>query len=825
MAESNYNDSNYKFTDPIRFFKANDPYYFEVENIPLKQLQENCLWLKDQVKKTVAQAAEPLSVVRADLEELRPYATGADRVVRVKPGRYTARINDASSKQPLAYLKKVFGESVAEVDSYLAALPNDGSFENDANAKLKAALETFQTYLSQSAQGTTGLEERVFTWPIVNSDTPINLTGAQMDPDSDTLSYAGNSLNQFGWGAEFVPTVIAQALVWAKSINDTSDSAELKTFDFLNPNIGWSKLPRLESFFIKKWRGVSRLAIVDVDTELSIEVPDFDSSDFSYINSQGVETPVPGVQSRIDMIFIYSKPIDASGVNILTNSGKQKITKPQLGIVRGAGIRTSFKETTNIDKDFISSTQEDHRILASPGDQLNENMGFTAASGNDIATDVRGSFPSPDDLLNIAPLISEKLEDNAFELVGQSILPVAYVWVQDGSQVVLTNDVIDIRPFFRTAELTYNERAGLAGAFPQLSLANPAVGKGQLDYELKRSHDTLNNKIDSLHAYNEENPRVYTGYVYGGWFFGPEGALLNFKRTTIGGSDDNLKNQIIKEYGYGKDQFGGDIEIPNRPTWDLGKWTQYNNVSNKGEYPNDYWSHFLGQRMNAAGAQLFQNDGLGYETPPQSDTSIVASSYKERVLDSGLNSEGSIPDKETKFAGFTRRPAFSFVSKTIYFTRPDWMKDYHVDCSLVNCIIPSKLGLQHKLSDTGSFYGVFIEKGETSFTIYVCYPAAPRLTFRQESGGHYTLGDHWRRMLENPEDYRDSAALMRTGVLVKDLNLGPGISSEVPSGGSISPGLSTMGICTYPTVSWKMTAVPMAYPVFGNINLNTNLDL
>ena len=71
-------------------------------------------------------------------------------------------------------------------------------------------------------------------------------------------------------------------------------------------------------------------------------------------------------------------------------------------------------------------------------------MGFTAASGNDIATDVRGSFPSPDDLLNIAPLISEKLEDNAFELVGQSILPVAYVWVQDGSQVVLTNDVIDI---------------------------------------------------------------------------------------------------------------------------------------------------------------------------------------------------------------------------------------------------------------------------------------------------------------------------------------------------------------------------------------------
>ena len=40
MVQFTYKDSNYKFNDPIRFFKANDPYYFEVDNIPLKQLQE-----------------------------------------------------------------------------------------------------------------------------------------------------------------------------------------------------------------------------------------------------------------------------------------------------------------------------------------------------------------------------------------------------------------------------------------------------------------------------------------------------------------------------------------------------------------------------------------------------------------------------------------------------------------------------------------------------------------------------------------------------------------------------------------------------------------
>ena len=42
-------DSPYIFTQDLRYFKANDPYYFKVDNIPIKQLQENCLWLKDQV--------------------------------------------------------------------------------------------------------------------------------------------------------------------------------------------------------------------------------------------------------------------------------------------------------------------------------------------------------------------------------------------------------------------------------------------------------------------------------------------------------------------------------------------------------------------------------------------------------------------------------------------------------------------------------------------------------------------------------------------------------------------------------------------------------
>jgi hypothetical protein len=44
-----FKESSFVFTDPIRYFKENDPYYWEVDNIPLKQLQENCMWLKGQI--------------------------------------------------------------------------------------------------------------------------------------------------------------------------------------------------------------------------------------------------------------------------------------------------------------------------------------------------------------------------------------------------------------------------------------------------------------------------------------------------------------------------------------------------------------------------------------------------------------------------------------------------------------------------------------------------------------------------------------------------------------------------------------------------------
>ena len=50
--------TSYTFTQPIRYYKANDPYYYEVDNIPLRQLEENILFVKDKLEGPVSTGAD-----------------------------------------------------------------------------------------------------------------------------------------------------------------------------------------------------------------------------------------------------------------------------------------------------------------------------------------------------------------------------------------------------------------------------------------------------------------------------------------------------------------------------------------------------------------------------------------------------------------------------------------------------------------------------------------------------------------------------------------------------------------------------------------------
>ena len=708
----------------------------------------------------------------------------------------------------------------ASLLAWATALPNPGGFPNQKNAILQAALDTFKQAVAQEAMGMTGLEERAFTWPVVNSDTPIDIDGVDMvgqgiDGQGGTIptemSYAGYDHNIPGGGASYSPMVVTQALIWAKSQGATQDSFVLPSFETTDTNNGWAKFPKTESYFIKKWRGVSRLAIVDVDDEISIEVPQFDPDDFSYIDSTGATVQVEGMESRIDLVFIYSKPVDSSGVTVLTPTipGKLGLTKPTLGIVRGAGIKTNFQETTAPGYDYKQNLNSDFGILAHPADQKNQTMGFTSTSANDIAQDVRGSFPAPDDILNIAPLISEKLEDNAYELVGQSILPVAYVWVQNGSQVVLSTDVIDIRPLFRTAELAYNERAGIGAAMPQLSLANPAVGKGQLDYELKRVYDELHGQGAGTQS---NTNTVATGYVFGGWNFGPEGALYDFYQQSFAtdSNADNDSQAYIQQYVKNKYGFGGaaaQVNIPNFPDWDLSQWCIEQDLEQKGLYPNDYLNTFISSAW-------WDNEG-----EPSPDPSIVCGSFRDGPYPYGgaqrLNSTQNFEAGSLGDTGIVSRVNFMYVAKKIKFIRPSWLADYKVDIDLINCIAACQRGTYwDKMS--GSYFGSWVEKGFDEFTIYVSFVADTNNHRQGTSTPPFPAPREKDGVLLSE---RGGERFSGFAVLVSDIlssNTAP--VSNIWQGGY--QGNPRMGKCTYPTVMWNITGIPnddAAY-LYGNLN-------
>jgi len=808
MADQQYEESNYRFTDPIRFFKANDPYYFEVDNIPLKQLQENCLWLKDQVRKDTTIKLK--NVKRIDIDELRPYATGADRVVRVKPGRYTSRINDASTREPLAYLRKVMGEAIGDVDAWSAATPNPGDFPGDKNAALGAALDKFKENLAENALGMNGLVERAFTWPVINSDTPIDNDGANLDTTKSWLSFGGEDVNIPGGGAASSPFPITEAITWAKSQDSAVSEVALPSFEITSTN-GWASFPLTESYFIKAWRGVSRLAIVDVDDEITIEVPKFDPTDFSYTGEDGQSVDVNGVTQRIDLVFIYSKPIDASGVDTIQNGSVERITRPALGIVKGAGIKTSFEEKTFDFADGYKVNTNDS-ILAAPGDQSNVNMGFNSTSANDIAYPIRGSFPAPDDLLNLAPLISEKLEDNAYELVGQSILPVAYVFVQESSEVVGNTDVIDIRPLFRTAELTYNERAGIGAAFPQLSLANPAVGKGQLDQELRRVYSDVkaqfaaqNNVISEI----KTNP-LAIGYVFGGFNFGAEGALYDFYRKEFAAdTTDNDSVQYIKDYV--KSKYGlasTNITIPDYPDWDLAKWCLLQDLDNKGYCPNDYINTFISTDPDSTG----------------SDNSIAAGSYKDPVTPEGTTLNGGTPTRINKFSAATTGGVpdmiYHYISKTIKFNRPANLIDYEVDFKLINCIAQMQNGGTPNSSDRALSFGSWVEKGYDEFTIYISFNVTNNVPYKNKTSLPQFPSPDPGWDLSNESGRTDGSRFSGFSVLTNDILYSNTAPVATGGAGLGYVGNPRVGKCTYPTVMWKMTGFTQedAGFLYGNLN-------
>ena len=522
----------YTFTQPIRYYKANDPYYYEVDNIPLRQLEENILYVKDKLAgaggggRYLTENSE-ISIYK--IKELKPTVVGP-RTVKVNAGRFVSRINDAFDIPfPLNYLtatyandlpilpdlKQLVGVTPPEIDR--DAIWNKFINKSSNPANINGLTYTFTFHNTPGAMGShwrtkTGSDRHYSNFPQYEG--------------------AGDS-SQFAWpGSQIYDMLTPQYL------------GQLIGFD--QGNYISTNLPLIHLAFVQMWRGVFRTSVVDFG-DSTIEIPSWSDDDFYYYDDDGNKVQIDNVNQRIDLLVGYSLPIDSSGTAInnyeegycddLDNAPvPQKMTVPTLGLVRGAGLGIQKHNTSNpvgittLEGCGNPGVPGSPRILANQNDaNINANTGITTIKGNKI----HGSFPSPDDLLNLAPNLALNVEADNLQLIGQAALPIAYIVVKKGVSSITQEDIIDIRPFLRTTEFTYNERAGVAAANPPLSLANPAVGA----YQLQDAINKLEKDIDADDETMRSGRAIYTDYVMGGLAFGVEGTMLTMCDAPQGAQD------------------------------------------------------------------------------------------------------------------------------------------------------------------------------------------------------------------------------------------------------------------------------------------------
>jgi hypothetical protein len=769
--EIRYYDTPFTFISPVRHFKANDPYYYEVDNIPIKQLEESQKFLKDQVDGIIARQnnKKDIEIDRSGFSELKPYVTGNDRKVRVKPGKFTARINNAYDLTPLQVVEQITGFSNARNSDGTISDLNTWRVDTNIGTSVQAALDEFQQGLQGDALNMNGLAERAFVFPIDDEDGISHPNG----PELLDVSAPGYSQFDSELGPDdrpLYPNYIGAILKY-NTVDTTRDLTLIKNVYTPGETPFGGQQGRIESEFIKRWRGAIRTSVVDVAEELEITVPDFDGGDFFYFDANGNQQPLNANQ-RIDLLFIYSKAVDEESTTIPkfdSNGNPTTLTKPALGILKGAGIGMSRTTATNNDlaDDRVSLQTLDGTpiMLAHPGDENGTNNGFTTSAGV-----IRGSFPSPDDLMNLAPVLSENLETTSFALIGQSILPIAYVRVQTAAgpiaDLITEEDIIDIRPFFRTTELAYNERAGIAAATPQISIANPVVTEAHLEKVRKEVFGTLQDQIDNLTVSataaaapvatptGDSSRIIAAGSVVGGWF-GPEGALMRHANPNVGGgvasfNFNSLTDLVEEEFSYPAGSIG---YLPN---WDKADW--YGAGGYTGDRINDSINVGLGWCTTFDGAGGYSKANFlppalkGFSERTIEEMIAAYGGTSEGIplkgwggQDGNYNSTAGLGTNQTTFAAYGLRSQdlaeidkgkmvqIHFVRKRIKLNLNDtpWVSDYHVNVDLLNCI-PLSMA---RSGGRGQSANVWVNKYKDHFVINVAW--VTRSWDNIQSGNYY----------------------------------------------------------------------------------------
>jgi hypothetical protein len=828
MTSFNFAESQYRFTSPVRFFKANDPIYFEVDNIPLKQLQENDLWLKDQILNLKFDTSS--GVRRTDISELKPYAAGQSNKVYVSPGLFSARINDAYKITPFQIISKVLGvnsDNVTEYNTWIAKSLND--------IELSQVITKFKENIQLNLNG---LTERAFTWPAFLPNTESQYTSQFNLPlistiPGDDAGYGqppypgiGMSLwNSFLAGNTPPPGTPGDVLI--PGYVDYRTTYAIRQYGDGNTNVGFARMGAAETAFIKLWRGIARIAVVDVPETLEIQIPPFDPQEHFYYDENGIKT-LTGATKRIDLLFVYAKPVDTSSATVAkyVNGLPTILDKAALGLVHGAGVGVNFKsfgtvrtiETLNPEGSGDNSVLDRStlpdgtpKMLSHFGDETSFNTGFKR-NGQFIA----GSFPAPDDLMNLTPILDVNLAgDQDLGLVGQSVLPIAYIVVRsdatptsDGRPILDESDIIDIRPFLRTAELSYNERAGLAAAIPSPSLANPVVTQASLDFELNKVYASLSTRLPNVtttgtggSTTTNRGSILGTGIIHGGYWYGVEGGIRSLLTVNLGGgfTEAQIKDQIKREYGYGIKE---GYEIPNLPDWDPAYWASENKFANEPNYPNDridfhYYRPDLNRTTYPGGT--WDGNSPVYKYASYRDELAVNNLKKL----SGSKLAGPYSDSIMERGGV----CFGILKKTIrlnteYLSR---YSDYDVVAQFMNCQSLSVIntGNSNTANDTvfpGAMNGISISKKPNEFTIFVCFPMPFDFPNRVDSRENGLFA---------------SFAVIHKEFLSKSNRGNTNSTTTFPLGSDIAP-------CIYPTVKFQITGIPINFAGDFRGSLSTN---
>ena len=795
----NYFETSNRYTAPVRYFKANDPYYYEVDNIPIKQLEENAKFLKDQVDgllknqgREFLESGETTTLDRVKFNELKPIVDGTDSKVRVMPGRFTARINDAYTKTPLQVVTQ--GLTGLGGLSFGFPAPNGYTVETANGTTVAAALEKWQSKTASNATLMNGLFERSFVYPMKDNDSVGEGVDAS-DPNNINQTAGGLLSDQAGWPG---------LLGYLHEFDTDKDTVDILNMEFGAVTDVFRQNGRLESNFIKRWRGATRTSVVDVAETLEIEIPKFDAEEFFYFDTNGDKQTVESNQ-RIDLLFIYSKPVDESETTIpsYSNGSPRTLTKPTLGIVKGAGLGVNRKTGTS-PKDAVNLQPLDGVTLMVPNssDELADNTGFQTSAG--VA--IRGSFPSPDDLMNLAPLLSENLSTTSVALIGQSILPVAYIVVKkdaglnsQANAIITIDDVIDIRPFFRTTELAYNERAGIAAATPQVSIANPVVTEAHLELVKNEIKDDYVSRITAPEA--EKARIVGAGTIKGGMFYGVEGALATYIKDQFNATTYNGAKSIVESrYGYATNS------IPDLPDWDISRWCQQGSLSSKGTFPNDRVNYFQ-WGVNGNNSATEELKYSAFKTKPGSNLDQEFVSTSNRVGRLGTNktfqnnSKNTLPN-ETGSQGIT---SFYFVEKTIQIDRSQisWAKDYHVAVDFLNCVPLSARAnastSANRLQNAAGTANIWVDKRETEFTIFISW-SADDLIFKNDGT---PVNNPWGGSIARNRD--DGQRYAGFCVMNSDIMTAPNPNGTFNGNGTEAV---TAGVAIYPSVSFQIYGIP-----------------